>query len=297
MLRSMRLSPPRALALGLTLGLLLSPWSPTGGESPGSQGFGPQGLAPKVTVPGPNTPPLGSGGPPQGPAPGMRVPASAAQEDDQFLNPVLQVEERLLGPLLVVGDSNSTSAWFAPGWVEMLEALLVVDPGQVINVSVGGAMAMTHPVDPGQKSGAVLLAQGLATGLPYDGVILSLGTNDVLVGAAPETVLAELQARAFEVQSLLPEALVFVALVPPVVEPVPGAATFLPVIETLNGLIVEAFGAERVIDFYQPFVTGPLDLRYSFFNDGLHHNSLGMALKAHQTFAVLAEAFELDVAY
>ncbi|QDU67994.1 SGNH/GDSL hydrolase family protein [Engelhardtia mirabilis] len=203
---------------------------------------------------------------------------------------------RVLGPIAVVGDSNSVAPWFTPGWVEMAERLLGLAPGQIVNTSIPGATAGPHPELPLTKSGPTILDQALNAGQVLDGLIFALGTNDISYGHDAAQVKADLDELIAEVQAYDSEIEVFVALVPPLVDPVVNASGLQTEIDALNALIVASMPADRVIDFHALLSDGLLGTEFTYYNDGIHHNALASALKAQAVVEVLSVAYGLPVA-
>ena len=209
---------------------------------------------------------------------------------------VEEYEGRVLGPLAVVGDSNSVAPWFTPGWVEMAERLLGLEPGEIVNTSIPGATAGLHPELPVTKSGPEILDLALGTGVDFDGLIFALGTNDVSYGRDALQVMADLDLLIEQVETFDPEIQIFVALIPPLVEPVEGAAEIQDQIDALNASIVSTIPASHVIDFHSILSSGLLGTEFTYYSDGIHHNALASALKADAVVEVLSAAFGLLVA-
>lgn len=198
-----------------------------------------------------------------------------------------------LGPVAVVGDSNSVAPWFTPGWVEMTERLLGFDPGGIVNTSIPGAMAGPHPDEPLSKSGPKILGDALAAGVNLDAVLLVLGTNDILVGRSANEIMAHLQTLVSQVASYDLDLPVFIAQVAPITAPVDNAEGFQAEVDMLNAMIADEFPYDRVIDFATSLGDGPLGTEFTYYNDGVHHNALASGIKADAVADALIVYFDL----
>lgn len=174
-----------------------------------------------------------------------------------------------------VGDSNTALQPGFAKWCDLLRDAIDDPDFAVSNVAVAGATVTANKQfdsDATQQMAEVLSQQP-------DAVVLAFGTNDRFQGRTPEQVEA-----AYEVQAdVAAQAGVafYVATTPPLGRCIAGA-TGLPCsrIPEQNALLRTAFGA-NVLEFFADFSTA------HFFDDRIHLNAIGQALRAERALDVL----------
>lgn len=176
-----------------------------------------------------------------------------------------------------VGDSNTAIFTVVKArWCELL-AEAIDDPDfAIVNVAVGGATV----VSPNLRFASDAALQ-MARVLPErpDAVALAFGTNDRFQGRTPEEIQDAYEAQA-DVASAAGVAF-YAATTPPLGGCIAGG-TGLPCLRIAqqNELLRDAFGP-RVLDFFEGFATP------HFFDDDIHLNAAGQALRAERALDVL----------
>ncbi len=183
------------------------------------------------------------------------------------------------------GDSNTAPVQGLTKWCERL-AQLVDDPSfRVVNVSVAGSTAIPSPASAYDQV-ATLLDPALA----IDAVVLSFGTNDTnLVHFAANPAVFESQldeiAAHLEIHHATIEATgrrAYVATMPPRWKMLFGPNGFNERIIGLNERIQQAFPPEDIVDHYEFFYAGPIEIA-----DGVHLTQRGQNKRAWRALVAL----------
>lgn len=177
-----------------------------------------------------------------------------------------------------VGDSNTmVLPGVRPGWCELLRDTLGDPDLEIVNVAVQGATVVTPNVlfssDATQQMAAALSEKP-------DAVVLAFGTNDRFAGSTPQQIEAAYEAQA-DVAAAAGVAY-YVATTPPLGGCIGGGAG-VPCLQIAeqNELLRAAF-APNVLEFEDGFSTP------HFFDDRIHLNAAGQALRAERALDVLA---------
>lgn len=176
-----------------------------------------------------------------------------------------------------IGDSNTMFLpQLRPGWCELLRDALGDPDLEIVNVAVQGATVVT-PNLYFSSDATQQMAQALAQ--RPDAVVLAFGTNDRFQGRTPQQIEAAYEAQA-EVAAAAGVAF-YVATTPPLGGCIGGGGG-LPCarIAEQNALLRTAF-APHVLEFSDGFSTS------HFFDDDIHLNATGQALRAERALDVL----------
>lgn len=176
-----------------------------------------------------------------------------------------------------VGDSN-TSRLGGPLWCERLGERARPPGWEPCNMSQPGARIVNDGATWHDRPlwGGWYLRAALERCRP-DVVILALGTNDLMMRSAEETLPAFVDAVAtIEAEHVLP----LVALVPPFQASPSGLAARNAEVERLNRLLEARFPG-RTVDFFSAMTQGDYD------PDGVHLNDRGQEKRAEAAWAAL----------